>query len=95
MDRRELIKKEIRGMNREQLLEYISKESAERGLDVDFDTVDCSSTRSLHNYILGDFDEACKEIDDEFEVSPHCSMFPNAETEEDINEELEHLASRV
>lgn len=86
---------EILEMNEHELFEYIAQESIERGIAFDPDALDGCGKEALYDFIADNINpEFQAELHSECQLRPGCSMLTNSESEEDLEEELEHRLSR-
>lgn len=86
---------DILEMDEDELLEYIIRESIERGIVFDLDMLDCNGKIALYDFIADNLNpEFQAELHSECQLELGCSMFPNAENQDDLDEEMEHDFSR-
>jgi len=78
---------EFRRMSKRDLFDYVTGECIKKGIDFDIDMLNGLGKKALLDFIEENFDE-------EDRIEPGCSIFPNAETDDDIDEEMEHINSR-
>jgi hypothetical protein len=76
-----------------QLLHYVKEECKERQIEFDVDMLDGRGKQALYDYIADTlFPDLQGELHSECDqLRPGSTMFPNAETEEDFEEEMQHF----
>jgi hypothetical protein len=85
----------INEMDDDELEEYVAEQSKEMGIHFDPDELDLGLGRrqALQDFIADNIHtemEIVSALHSECQLTPHCNMFPNAEDEEELEEEMEH-----
>lgn len=92
MGRKRRLLEEIDEMGDDELLAYVEDQSRELEIEFHSDLLNGTGRQALLDFIADNIHpELQGELHSECQLSPGCSMFPNAETDEELNEELEHL----
>lgn len=84
----------ILSMDRRELIEYTTAECERMGVPFVLEDLDDTSIQGLYNFIADYIHiDLQSELHADCRLEVGCPMFPNAETEEDLEEEMEHIIS--
>lgn len=86
---------DILEMDEEELLEYVIRESMERGIVFDLEMLDGNGKIALYDFIADNLNpEFQAELHSGCQIELGSSMFPNAESQDELDEAMEHAFSR-